>query len=261
MIKEKINGAEIIFEEKYLDEKKIVKENYIKLSKIINDLWGFNKPENIKIFITDSDIKYSFYAYSFFQNFIILILFPFWYIKTRNSFKTIGVIDINAKYPSILIKSMKFMGSIESNVSGTIYKEFNNIELKYKYGYLSLLIRIRSDESKLPRWLGSGISSFTSEIFFSRNVVSKDTIEFLCLQNKNKDLNNYNTVYPHVLGYWTVRYLEENYPGFLKETFMKYEGEEIVERIRLKLGLSEEDFWEQLDELLYENYKHLLDNQ
>ena len=67
--------------------------------------------------------------------------------------------------------------------------------------------------------------------------------------------------YNSAKGYWTVRYLEENYPGFLKKIFKKYKGEEIVERIRLKLGLSEEDFWEQLDELLYENYKHLLDNQ
>ena len=127
--------------------------------------------------------------------------------------------------------------------------------------YFTKYIRIRSDESKLPRWLGSGISSFTSEIFFSRNVVSKDTIEFLCLQNKNKDLNNYNTVYPHVLGYWTVRYLEENYPGFLKKIFKRYKGEEIVDQIRLQLGLSQENFWDQLDELLYENYKHLLDNK
>lgn len=66
--------------------------------------------------------------------------------------------------------------------------------------------------------------------------------------------------YNYVKGYWTVRYLEENYPGFLKETFKEYKGEEIVEQIRLKLGLNHESFWEKLDELLYESYKHLLQN-
>lgn len=262
LIKEKTNEIEIIFEKKYIEEKMFVERNYEKISNLISDLWGLIKPESIKIIITDSYTKYCLNIYSINELIALMIIFPYWLFKIRHFFKEIGAIDLNVEKPSILIKSMNFFKKKpEVGVGNLIYIESKNIQEKYKHGFVSLIISIRLHEIKCPKWLGSGIGSFTSEKFLSRNIVRKDTINLLSIQNKNKDLNSVNTAYPHVLGYWTVRYLEENYPGFLKKIFKRYKGEEIVDQIRLQLGLSQENFWDQLDELLYENYKHLLDNK
>src|SRR5690554_6430090 len=143
MMKEKINDIEIVYEKKYMQEKDIFKIDYKEISNLVTNLWGLIKPKNIKIFITDSDVKYSLYAYSFSQKLMILIIFPYWYIKTRESFKTFGVVDINAKEPSILIKPVKFFDSSKSKVSGLIYRKSKNIKEKYRDGYISLFIAMR----------------------------------------------------------------------------------------------------------------------
>lgn len=260
--REKINGVEIIFEKKYQEEKIIIKENYNRLSNLLNDLWGLNKPENINIFITNSYIKYSIYAYSLIQKIILLIILPYWLIQIKRTSKDIGAIGFNAKVPSILIKSLPVLELIESNIGKLIYKKIKNNHERYKHGYIGLLIGIRIYELKCPKWLGSGIGSMTSEKFLSRDIVKKETINMLAPGYRDKDLNNLDNAYPHVIGYWTVRYLEENYPGFLKETFKKHKGEEIVGQISKKLGLNtddKEELWTQLDELLYDHYRYLLE--
>ncbi len=253
--REKINGVEIIFEKKYKEEEEIVKNNYKHISDLINNLWGLNKPENINIFITNSYIKYSIYAYSLIQKIILLIILPYWLIQIKRTSKDIGAIGFNAKVPSILIKSLPVLELFESNIGKLIYKKIKNNHERYKHGYIGLLIGIRIYELKCPKWLGSGIGSITSEKYLSKDIVKKETINMLNNNQEEKDLNNLDTPYPHVIGYWTVRYLEENYPGFLKETFKEYKGEEIVKAIGKKLGLNTYD----KDELLYNHYKYLLE--
>lgn len=116
---------------------------------------------------------------------------------------------------------------------------------------------------KLPFWLLYGIAAITEETFMQKKYIKEETIKMFDITNIKKGCKKIDNIYYHAKGYWTVRYLEEMYPGFLKETFKDYIGEDIVEQIilKLKLRLDSEEYWQQLDELLYDNYKHLLENQ
>ncbi|HHU60790.1 MAG TPA: hypothetical protein GXZ55_02365 [Natronincola sp.] len=123
----------------------------------------------------------------------------------------------------------------------------------------------------LPYWLENGLIIFCSDKILDNKSVKNESLTFL----KNEDYgemsqysflntNRGEFVYNYVKGYWTVRYLEEEYPGFLKETFKTYKGEDVVRMIVEKLGLDttdDEKMWIQLDELLYNHYKHLLETE
>lgn len=73
-----------------------------------------------------------------------------------------------------------------------------------------------------------------------------------------KDLqtsNDYTIAYNHIKGYWTIKYLEENYPGFLKDLFNNNLA--IEKNIAEKLGYKKNSkiFWEDLDKLILQHYK------
>ena|SRR5690554_2530225 len=109
----------------------------------------------------------------------------------------------------------------------------------------------------------------TNYYYVGKQMVKNQTIEIFNKDIKYEEISltdiNINNkdaiVYNYVKGYWTVRYLEENYPGFLKEIFRKFESEKIVKQIAKKLDLNIDNrvsFWEELDNLLYDYFKNSL---
>lgn len=271
MKKEKIKELNIFFQNEYTLEKNIIENNYDDILNLIFELWEFNRPAKIDIYIMKSDFKFAIMTHSIVQKLLLITFYlPFWILFERETRKKWQAVShFQRKYPIILLKPIEAYDRLDKSIGkhiyidGKIYKKKDQFLITLCDQLVNICI-----PPKVPIWINEGISTFTVENFIKKPKYKNESI--LLLKNDCKMIKNVHELskvsdtciaYNYAKGYWTVRYLEENYPGFLKETFMKYEGEEIVERIRLKLGLSEEDFWEQLDELLYENYKHLLDNQ
>ena len=269
MKKEKIKELNIFFQNEYTLEKNIIENNYDDILNLIFELWGFNRPSKIDIYIMKSDFKFAIMTHSIVQKLLLITLYlPSWFLferKIRKNWRAVS--HFQRKYPIILLKPIETYEKINNSIGSLIYAEIKEEKEQFLIALCAQLVKI-CIPSEIPLWITEGISAITLENFIKKPRYKNESIQILkkhCKMIKNVHdffkVSDICIAYNYVKSYWTVRYLEENYPGFLKETFKKFKGEEIVEQIRLKLDLSQKSFWEQLDELLYENYKHLLDNQ
>lgn len=268
-MKTKIDGLEVIHKERYLKEVNILKFIFKDIVSLVNKLWGFEKKSKIVVYITKSSTKFIFYTLPTYKKILLLLIFPIWYISTKKHLPRWGGITYKRDNINfIMAKPIEVYSNIESGIGKMVYKRIRKNETIYKISICLCIVDTFSSSFRLPLWIKEGIKIVTIEKIIGKQLVKNDSLFLLkektgqtinCITINEKD-NDIMLAYNYVKGYWTVRYLEENYPGFLKETFKEYKGEEIVEQIRLKLGLNHESFWEKLDELLYESYKHLLQN-
>ena len=269
MIKERFANLEIIYDEKYIEEKDMVINNYEPILCLINDLWGFKLENEVRIYIVKSELKFFFHSYPLINKILLFsILFPIWYSRERNTWKTwAGINNNKSKIPSMYLKPIEAYKNNNTVIGKSIYRKNSDDKEKFKNIFCQLLVKL-SYKSSLPVWIDAGISMVTN-YYYNKQKVRNDSIELFNKDIKYKEIvitdyhiNNIDAiVYNYVKGYWTVRYLEENHPGFLKEIFRKSESEKIVKQIAKKMDLNIDNsvsFWEELDNLLYKYFKNSL---
>jgi len=171
----------------------------------------------------------------------------------------------------VLFKPINPKKKTQSPIGEKVFHNYDSSLFIFKINTCHLIANALIAPLMLPYWLENGLIIFCSDKILDNKSVKNESLTFL----KNEDYgemsqysflntNRGEFVYNYVKGYWTVRYLEEEYPGFLKETFKTYKGEDVVRMIVEKLGLDttdDEKMWIQLDELLYNHYKHLLETE
>ena len=270
IMKEKLNGVNIICKDAYKKEKKIIKDNYKNILKLIKKLWSFDEPEKVNIYIMKSDFKFALITHPILNKvFLLTLLLPYWVLKERKKRKKWrGVSHFKKDYPCILLKPMEAYRNLDSELGNIIYKtKKNNLSKKFKITLCDQLLSILIPQY-LTLWLNEGITSVTIEKYIDKQIYKVDSLKLLkenyCQINVSEfsEVDNKTIAYNYTKGYWTVRYLEEEYPGFLKKTIKKYKGEEIVKEIGKKLGLdtnNKDELWEQIDDLLYDHYQYLLE--
>ena len=110
---------------------------------------------------------------------------------------------------------------------------------------------------KLPVWLSEGIAMYAADIFTGRTTVKAETLEFIENYPHKKPLTNYSNlmsgnddriVYTYARGYWLTRYLELNYPGFIRSLLVKRQSKlKIEKQLSLKTGIPVKDLWNEID--------------
>lgn len=254
----------LYYEEKYTKEADIIKSDFTKIVDLIYDLWGKRLNEEVVIYVFDSDLKFIFYAYPISRKILIFTLaLPYWFLKEKKKWKKYrGVYYFDNKRnctPKILVKSIKFHKMYEQPE----FENINNVnpEVLFKCTLCHELTHIHTSEIELPLWLSEGIATFTEEKFTGHQrdkiegIQYLKTVELKKIFNKDLEEGKIET-YLAIKGYWTVKYLEKECPGFLKKVFENNSGEDVVNKISDKLKISngsKKEFWEAIDNKVY-NY-------
>lgn len=138
-------------------------------------------------------------------------------------------------------------------------RKYKSNEEYLKSIYAHELTHAFSNKLKLPQWLNEGIALYTSEDVLNDRIVSKNSLELLNKESTKINISRLiidseiKMAYTYIKGYWTIKYLNEIYPGFIKRVFKKYNGNDIVNEILKKLDLETKwrRFDKDLDILLY----------
>ena len=169
----------------------------------------------------------------------------------------------------IQIKPIKEYKNLKSKISKYILKKQKNQKYKLKISICLNFTNAFTASLNYPIWINYGINIFTVEKILKNQIIKDDT---LLLINENSvgqtnDIMNENDdkkiAYNYAKGYWTVKYLEEKHPGFLKKTFKNSQGKNIEEKISKKLGINtsqKDNLWNQLDEILYNHFKERIES-
>jgi hypothetical protein len=267
MIKDDLKDIFIIYNKNYCREAEIVKKEYKNIFSLIEKLWGLKKSSKYGVYILDSFMKYIFSYFPVKERLMLLLTLPFWYFKIRRKWKKwMGVSNTNHVVKKILVKPIISYSKLDYGFSELLFYNENDPEIKFKSVLCQELLYLFSSYLNIPSWLNYGISLVTINKYIGKKIIRTDTINILREYHiKEKNINNIRDIddkkiaYNYAKGYWTVRYLEKNYPGFLKESFKKKDLD-IEKEIAEKIGIStdKESFWSELDEFLYNYFKDKL---
>jgi hypothetical protein len=109
-----------------------------------------------------------------------------------------------------------------------------------------------------------GLSMLAVDYYAGSDTVREDTLQSLEKfdevdeSEKERQLNINDPdaiIYIYARGYWITRYLEETYPGLLPSLFNEQtERQNIEEEIAARMGLSREDFWREINDIVLQYF-------
>lgn len=262
----KYNNLELYYSKNHLAEVNLIKKYHDEVEEKISSLWKLEKPKNVKIYFINSSIeyiRYSFGYYSFLGK-LFLIILPCIFLNFIRIWKeAAGVfVNINSNY-FIFLK--KYDENRSSNIGKYIFhRKYINIEEYLKSIYSHELTHVFSEKLKLPQWLNEGLALYSSEIVLDNKIINGKSLELMDEEKTKVNISNLNLkseitrAYKYIKGYWTIKYLNEIYPGFLEKTFKEYKGKEVVNQIAKKLGIDRKrkKFNKELDGKVYEYFRN-----
>jgi hypothetical protein len=138
-----------------------------------------------------------------------------------------------------------------------MFVEEKDVKVNVQHVTCHELVHACSAHLKLPTWLNEGIATVTADRFLGKPTIRRETLAFVRdFQPKGapptyRELSRMDgeaIAYHGVRGYWLVRYLEENRPGFLRRMFsLGQNGRTIEQEMIAELGMEPESFWSEID--------------
>jgi len=127
------------------------------------------------------------------------------------------------------------------------------------------LVHACSAHLRLPTWLNEGIATVTADRFLERPTIREETLEFMRdflpkgVPPTYRELSRMGgeaIAYHGMRGYWLVRYLEEEHPGFLRRMFSIHRDPKAIEReMIVELGMEPGRFWNQIDNVVVDHFE------
>jgi len=264
MIEEKCDYLILYYKKENNEEIDIIKSNYYKIVNLINKLWGLNQPGVINIYISKSYIKFLLSAFTSYKKIFMGLTLPLWYLKVKKALEHSNALSAkrNDNY-SIYIKPINEHNQSNFSLKTDLFKKEKALTVKFISALCHAIVHVFISPINTYIWFREGLGIYTANKLIKKETVKNDSLNILKrkkitpIRKENLiDIDDENLVYNSVKGYWTVRYLEENYPGFLKDTFRKKDLD-IEKEIAKKTGISIEKnkFWHELDKLLYNYYR------
>jgi len=255
------NNLQIFYNNNHISEVNIITQYHDEVEDGINNLWELDRPKEVNLYFINSFIEYI--KYSFINNSLLgkllMVLLPCIYLDFIRIWKEAAglFVNIDSKYYIFL---RKYNENRSSKLGKYIFcKRQINSEEYLKSIYTHELTHVFSDKLDLPHWLNEGLALYTSEKIINDKIITNKSLELL---NEKRTIisisdltldNEIKMAYSYIKGYWTIRYLNELYPGFITKLLKKDKGKDVVKKIAKKLGLDtkKNNFDKELNFILY----------
>jgi hypothetical protein len=264
-----IQGIQLIFGPSEAHIAGVISDASTKSLHLIHEDWGLDKPQDCRIYIMSSWFDFVFRSAPWLWKILLAITFPLWFFRARRTWPYAGAwtqrfgkrVVIGIKPPRVLELSDKSFGLqmyVPETDPGIKIQQFTCHELTHAC----------AAHLKLPAWLNEGIAMLTVDRYRGKATIRTDTLDSLRRPPPLERPPNYAqltrmkadvVLYYTLLGYWLVRYLEEEYPGFLKSLFSsKLDSGSLEREVTRKLKIDLPDNWSKISDLITGFYgKHL----
>lgn len=232
---------------------------------IIRETWGLPEPKQCRVYIVNSWFYYMFHSAPWYARIPSVLSFPFWYLQTRRVCKLYGGLTQPRKgNPAIGIKPLKSIANTDTSVGNLIYLKAPTMKDKLEHILCHEMTHAFSSHLDLPLWLNEGIAMVSVDIYFGKQTVRADTLNYL----KNPKLKRYHAgyddlpqmkktsiVYHYTRGYWITRFLMNKHPDALKNALKKKQSLHSLEnQIASALGLSRRTFLKTIDDMVLAHF-------
>jgi hypothetical protein len=263
----KINGSiTVFFDPSESDTTEVICGAATQALHLIRESWGLESPQDCRIYIMTSWWGFFFQSAPWLWRILLAASFPLWCFRARRTWPYSAAwtqrygrrVVIGIKPPSLLEVSDKRVGKL-------MYVDEKDAHTKIRHLTCHELTHACSAHLKLPAWLNEGLAAVTVDRFLEKQTIRRDTLELLRKYTpkgspptyaKLSRLDAEAIAYYAVLGYWSVQFLEELHPGFLKRLFSSSpDPRKIENEIAVQLGVEPDGFWVKIVPMLFTHFE------
>jgi len=260
------NGVTVFFQEADQDVAEVISQAFKDVVPFILDYWGLNIRFRCKFYVISSMMGFIFHSASWPRRILLALTLPLWLPKTQKIWKYSGGWNLRSKYYMICgVRSPRLFHTADTRLGKEIFIETKDPIIKFQYLAVHELVHALTNHLMLPLWLNEGMAQHTVDRFFQVETMRRETLEKLNPTSAGDNLpgmeyrqlartGDTEIIKNFSRGYWLTRYLEEVYPGKLKELFAAATAKDffspvvLEEKIAQILRFSErKEFWQKID--------------
>jgi hypothetical protein len=261
-----VAGVTIVIHPDEQDTVDLIGSACAKALQIIQKSWGLGSPEDCRIYVMTSWLGFVFQSAPWPWRILLGATIPFWSLRARRTWPySAAWTQRYGRRVAIGVKPPRLLEQSDRSIGVRMFVEEKDMGVNVQHVTCHELTHACSAHLRLPLWLNEGIATVTTDRFLERPTIRQETLESMRAFSPKAAPPTYRELsrmggeaiaYHGMRGYWLVRYLEENYPGFLKRMFLLQRDPTAIEREMIaELGIEPGSFWREIDDVVVEHFE------
>ncbi|MGD8760390.1 MAG: hypothetical protein PVJ07_09080 [Anaerolineales bacterium] len=227
--------------------------------------WGLEPPEDCRIYVMTSWLGFVFQSAPWSWRIFLAATMPFWCFRARRTWPySAAWTQRYGRRVAIGVKPPRLLAQSDRSIGVRMFVEEKDMRVNVQHVTCHELVHACSAHLRLPMWLNEGIATVTADRFLGRPTIRRDTLEFMRGFLPKKPAPTYRELsrmgmeaiaYHGVRGYWLVRFLEQQHPGFLRHVLSSpRDWQAITRQVAEKLGMEPSSFWAEIDDVVADHF-------
>ncbi|MFC2070277.1 hypothetical protein ACFLTB_03800 [Chloroflexota bacterium] len=256
-----IGNIKLVYSGKETETADLIADTCEKAIQLAEENWGLRPPEDCRIYVMTSWFGFVFQSAPWRWRLLLAPTIPLWYARIHRTWKYSAAWTQNySGRIAIGVKPARLLEQSDRSIGVRMFVEEKDSNLNVQHVTCHELVHACSAHLRLPMWLNEGIATVTTDRFLGRPTIKEDTLKFMKdylpkaappTYRKLSRMSGEAIAYHGSRGYWLVRYLEKERPGFLKGMLAIRKDSNTIERnIAEELGIAPESFWNEIDDIV-----------
>ncbi len=232
---------------------------------IIHESWGLRAPQNCRIVVMTSWLKFIFNAAPWSWRIWLAVTLPVWSFRARRTWLISAAWTLRyGKRVAIGVKPPRLLRQSDERFGVRMFVEEKDMPTNIQRVICHELMHACSTHLRPPAWLNEGLATVTVDRYAGQRTILIETLDLIRNHQPKATPPTYRAlarmtgeefVYHAVRGYWVVGLIEEKCPGFLKHKFLQdWRADSIEQEIAIELGMKPENFWSEIDAAVVDHF-------
>jgi len=261
-----ISNVTLVLDPNEHDTTELISNTCEKAIQLAQENWGLGPPQDCRIYVMTSWLRFVFQSAPWSWRFLLGTTIPFWCLRARRTWQySAAWTQRYGKRVAIGIKPARLLEQSDRSIGVRMSVEEKDARVNVQHVTCHELVHACSAHLRLPMWLNEGIAVVTVDRFLARPTIREETLQLMNgflpkaappTYRALSRMDGAAIAYHFVRGYWLVRYLEKEHPGFLNRMLsLRMDSKTIEREIAAELGMEPTSFWGEIDDLLVSYFK------
>jgi hypothetical protein len=261
-----ISGVTVVIDPDEQDTVDLISSACAKAIQLSQGVWGLGPPEDCRIYVMTSWLGFVFQSAPWHWRILLGATMPFWCFRARRTWPySAAWTQRYGRRVAIGVKPPRLLEQSDRSIGVRMFVEEKDMKVNVQHVTCHELVHACSAHLKLPMWLNEGIATVTVDRFLERATIREETLAFMrgfmpkAAPPTYRELSRMGgeaIAYHGMRGYWLVRYLEEQHPGFLRRMFSLHRDSRAIEQeMIVELGIESGSFWREIDDVVVSHFE------
>jgi hypothetical protein len=261
-----IQGVTVVTDPGEQDTVNLISDVCGKALQLIQEIWGLGAPEDCRIYVMTSWLGFVFQSAPWHWRILLGATIPLWCFRARRTWPySAAWTQRYGKRVAIGVKPPRLLEQSDRSIGVRMFVEEKDMKVNVQHITCHELTHACSAHLRLPTWLNEGIAMVTVDRFLGRPMIREETLAFMRdflpkgappTYRELSRMDGEAIAYHGMRGYWLVRYLEEQHPGFLRRVLSLYRDPKAIEQeMIVKLRMEPARFWREIDGVVVDHFE------